>query len=131
MRHTAREYLNRDTNLDNVAKISEQFFREEGFSTQTVRDIEGYLIQAKKGGVFRTILAPDKAFTVLIEGEPNHFLVRMGVSEWVQELNSEKVKSFLMTPFLSFSEIPEAMWTYETEHHFWHNLETHIILGIQ
>ncbi len=130
MRHTAREYLNRNTNLSDVTKISEQFFKEEGFTTQAVRDTKGYLIQAKKGGIFRTVLAPDKAFSILIEGESNHFYVRMGISEWADDPN-EKVKTFLKTPFLSFSETPESLWTFELEHHFWHYLETHVILGIQ
>lgn len=131
MKQATREYMNKNVDLNGVALVSEHFFSEEGFKTQIVKDTGGYLVQATKGGVYRTILAPDRAFTVLIDGEPNRFEVRVGVAEWSQNPSGDLVKSFLLTPCVSFKEIPEALWAFETEHNFWHNLETQITLGIQ
>lgn len=131
MRQASREYQNKNANLETVARISELFFREEGFKTQSSHHPRGYFMQAQKGGVFRTILSTDKAFTITIYGESNDFHVRMGISKWLADLDNSSVDTFFVAPLAALHEVPEALWAFETEHHFWHYIETQINLGIQ
>ena len=85
----------------------------------------------KKGGFFRTILAMNRAFTIVVEGEKNDFRVRIGVAEWLADLGMAAVESFFISPFLAFVEVPESLWSFEIEHQLWHFIENQMELGIQ
>ncbi len=131
MRFAQRDFVGKDTNLDKLQDLIQEFFREEGFKLQSSKHPNGYLIQAKKGGIFRTLLAADRAYTVLIEGSSSNFKVKIGIGEWLKDLGVAALESFFLTPLLAFIEVPEALWSYEIEHHLWHYIETEIELGIQ
>ena len=131
MRYAQRDFVGKDTNLDKLEDLVEEFFREEGFKLQSSKHPNGYLIQAKKGGIFRTLLASDRAYTIIIEGNSSNFKMKVGVGEWLKDLGIAAMESFFLTPLLAFVEVPEAFWSYEIEHHLWHYIETQIDLGIQ
>jgi hypothetical protein len=62
-----------------------RFFQDDGFKELRLeQDPNGawYEIQAKKGGVLRTVGASRKAIHINIKGVPNNFEVEMGVGEW-------------------------------------------------
>ena len=131
MRYAQRDFVGKDTDLDKLRDLVEEFFKEEGFRLQSSKHPNGYLIQAKKGGIFRTLLASDRAYTIVIEGTSSNFKVKIGIGDWLKDLSIAALESFFLTPLLSFIEIPEALWSYEIEHHLWHYIETQIELGIQ
>jgi hypothetical protein len=131
MRTATREYSGKNVNLDKLGQLIVEFFNEEHFKTQTVKHPNGILIQAKKGGVFRTILAMDRAFTIIIEGDQSDFKVKIGVSAWLMDLGIAAIETFFVAGALAFIEVPEALWSYEIEHQLWHYVENQVELGIQ
>lgn len=131
MRYAQRDYVGKNANLDKLEDLIEDFFKEEGFKIQSSKHPNGQLIQAKKGGIFRTLLAGDRAYTILIEGPSSNFKIKVGIGDWLKNLGVAGLESFFLTPLLAFVEVPEALWSYEIEHHLWHYIETQIELGIQ
>ncbi len=131
MKYTLREYSGKSVDLDKVSKLIGQFFREEGFKVQEATGSKGYLVQAQKGGFFRTLLAMDRAFTALVQGDKNDFSVKLGVAGWLSDLSMAAIESLFLSPLIAFIEVPESLWTFEIEHQLWHFLENQIQLGIQ
>jgi len=131
MRYTIREYNSKNIDPQKVSDLVEQFFKEEGFIVQTAKGSKGYVVQARKGGFFRTILAMNRAFTAVIDGDKDDFTVKLGVAEWLADLGMAAIESLLLSPAIAFIEVPEALWTFEIEHQLWHFLENQLQLGIQ
>ncbi|MCL4341959.1 MAG: hypothetical protein M1431_07695 [Candidatus Thermoplasmatota archaeon] len=131
MKYAMREYIGKNVNISKLAEAIEDFFREENFKTQIIHLPKGAFIQARKGGIFRSILARDGAFTITVEGTPLSFKVRMGVSKWNDSPDESSVEPIFSKPMLAYEDIPESLWSYEIEHHLWHYVETQVELGIQ
>ena len=131
MRYATREDNGKNIELQKVSDLIEQFFKEEGFKVQAAKGSKGYIVQARKGGFFRTLLAMNRAFTAVIEGDKDDFTVRLGVAEWLADLGMAAVESLFLSPLIAFVEVPEALWSFEIEHQLWHFLENQIQLGIQ
>ncbi|WP_393972218.1 hypothetical protein OXIME_000838 [Oxyplasma meridianum] len=130
MKYTMREYIGKSVNISKLADAIEDFFKEENFKTQILHLQRGAFIQARKGGVFRSILAREGAFTITVEGTPLAFRIRMGVSKWNQFPSESSVEPLFSKPMLTYDDIPESLWSYELEHHLWHYVETQVELGI-
>lgn len=131
MKMATREYNGKNIDLDKLGQHIVEFFNEEHFKTQSGKHPDGILIQAKKGGVFRTILAMDRAFTIVIEGDQSNFKIKMGVGSWLKNLSVAALETFFISEFAAFIEVPEALWAYEIEHQLWHYVENQIELGVQ
>ena len=131
MRYATREYNGKNIELQKVSDLIEQFFKEEGFIAQAAKGPRGYVVQARKGGFFRTLLAMNRAFTAVIVGDKDNFTVKLGVAEWLADLGMAAVESLFLSPIIAFVEVPEALWSFEIEHQLWHFLENQIQLGIQ
>lgn len=131
MRYAQRDFIGKETNLDKLVDLIQEFFKEEGFRLQMSKHPNGYIIQSKKGGIFRTLLASNRAYTILVEGTSSNFKIKIGIGEWLKNLGVAAAETFFLTPLVAFVEIPEALWSYEIEHHLWHYIETQIDLGIQ
>ena len=129
MKEAIRDFQGKNVELKKVAELVNSFFTEEGFKVQYAEHPNGYLVQAAKGGFLRTLLAMDRAFTVVVEGEPSDFKIRLGVGKWLKDLGVAAIEAFILTPLVAFVEVPEALWSYEIEHQFWHYIETQIELG--
>ncbi len=129
MKEITRDYQGKNVELKKVAELVKTFFTEEGFKVQDTEHPRGFLVQATKGGFLRTLLAMDRAFTIVIEGDPSDFRIRVGVGKWLQDLGVAAVEAFFITPVVAFIEIPEALWSYEIEHKLWHFVENQIELG--
>lgn len=126
-----REYNGKNVDIEKLGQLIVDFFSEEHFKTQSGKHPDGILIQAKKGGIFRTILAMDRAFTIVIEGDQNDLKIRIGVGAWLKDLGISALETFFVSGMLAFIEVPEALWSYEIEHQLWHYVENQIELGIQ
>lgn len=131
MKSAIREFQGKNVNLDDLSELIVDFFKEEGFRTQFSRHPHGILIQARKGGVMRTLLAMDRALTVIIQGDKDEFKIRIGVAKWLKNLGVASIETFFFSPMVAFIEVPEALWSYEIEHQLWHYIENQIDLGIQ
>ncbi|MDP8012238.1 MAG: hypothetical protein ACP5F1_03525 [Thermoplasmata archaeon] len=130
MKSAIREYDGKNLNLNRLADKVQEFFNKQKFKVQRASHPKGILIQAQKEGILRTIFAADQAITVIISGEPNHVVVRMGVAKWLQDLGIAAIESFIISPLLLFIEVPESLWIFEIERELWKYIEEQINSGL-
>lgn len=128
MRAASRRYVGRGCSLDRLAESVEERFQTQGYETQSAKRQDGWVVQGRKVGFLRGVVAADRAFTVIISGEPNSFAVSVGVGKWEQNLAVAFLEGVALAPVLFFLEIPVSLWSYEIEHEFWGYIEHQIDL---
>jgi hypothetical protein len=104
---------NKDLNL-----LSQQIVQQltsEGYKTQATTVPLGMLIQAQKAGILRDIITADRAFTILITGQPNDFSVHIGIGKWVQNLAILATETILLSLLFLAVDVPEMLWTRHVE----------------
>ena len=69
MRSVTRDYVGKGCNLELLADSVEEHFEIEKYQTQSSKSDGGWVIQARKSGLFRELLAADRAFTVTVAGD--------------------------------------------------------------
>jgi hypothetical protein len=107
------EGKNEDLNLLSLQIL--QQLTTEGYKTQSANASLGIIIQAQKAGILRDIITADRAFSILISGQPNDFSIHVGIGKWIQNLAVAAVEAVL-TPLLFLSvDVPEMLWTREVE----------------
>jgi len=130
MRPAFRDYIGRNCNLELLADGIEEHFETEKYETQVAKKDDGWLIQAKKGGVLRELLAAERAFTVTVNGGPANFRVTFGIGKWIQNLGVAVVEGIAIAPLVTFVEIPISLWSFEIEHSFWSYIEKQVELAV-
>ena len=111
-----RHYQGKNTDLNVLKGKIEEYLKGDGFKIQSsMPSPHGTVIQAQKGGFLRSIITADRAFTILIDGEPNNFTVRVGVGRWVKHLAITAVEALLLTELFLFVDVPETLWNLEIE----------------
>ena len=75
----------------------------------------GIIIQAQKAGFLRDIITADRAFTILIAGQPNDFTIHVGIGKWVQNLAVAAIEALLTYMLFLVVDVPEMLWTREIE----------------
>jgi hypothetical protein len=75
----------------------------------------GTIIQAQKGGVLRDIIASERAFTIVVTGQPNDFSIHIGVGKFLQNLGMMAVEALLLSELFLAVDIPEMLWTEHVE----------------
>ncbi|MGI0130090.1 MAG: hypothetical protein ACREDE_06565 [Thermoplasmata archaeon] len=104
---------NRD--LDVLGKQISQKLQSEGYKVQSTGSPKGSVIQATKAGILRDIITADRAFSILISGQPNDFTVRVGIGKLVQNLAVTAVEAILLTELFLVVDVPEMLWTTHVE----------------
>jgi hypothetical protein len=130
MRVASREYVGKKVNLQKLADSIEEYFAIQGYETQSAKGPEGWIIQARKTGVLRELLAAGRAFTVTITGEPSNFKVSFGIGNWLQNIGMTVLESLALSPLVAFIEIPISLWSFEIERKFWEFVEQEVELGV-
>ncbi len=95
-------------------QIAEQL-QSEGYKVQTATPPLGTVIQAKKAGILRDIITADRAFTIMITGQPNDFTVHVGIGKWIQNLAVAAAEALLLSVLFLAIDIPEMLWTKHVE----------------
>jgi len=113
---TVRHYTEKNANLDVLKQKIEDYLQQEDFKTQsTEENPQGTIIQAQKGGILSAVIAADRALTILIEGQPNDFTVRVGIGRWLEHLGVTAVETLLLSPAFLLVDVPETLWNLEIE----------------
>jgi hypothetical protein len=111
-----RHYQGKNTDLSALKGKIEQYLQTDGFKTQSsTPSPHGTVIQAKKGGFLSAVIAADRAFTILIDGEPNNFTVRVGIGKWLEHLGVTAVEVLLVSELFILVDVPEMVWDLEVE----------------
>ncbi|HEY5111741.1 MAG TPA: hypothetical protein VII67_05355 [Acidimicrobiales bacterium] len=104
------------TELSALQTHVEEYLKNDGFTVQTsTPSDEGTVIQAKKGGFLREIVAADRALTVTIKGSPNDFSVRFGIGKWLEHLGVAAIETLLISELFLFVDIADSLWNVEIE----------------
>lgn len=104
---------NRDLNA--LGQQIVQKLQSTGYKVQSTTSPTETVIQATKAGILRDIITADRAFTILISGQPNDFSVRVGIGKLIQNLAVTAVEALLLTELFLVVDVPEMLWTVHVE----------------
>ena len=108
-------FTGKNKDLNQLAQQIIQQLNSEGYKTQSSTAPLGIVIQAKKAGILRDIITADRAFSILIAGQPNDFTVHVGIGKWVQNIAVAAVETLLLTWLFLAVDVPEMLWTTHVE----------------
>ena len=87
----------------------------QGYKVQSSPTPAGTVVQATKAGILRDIVTADRAFTILISGQPDDFTVRVGIGKLIQNLAVAAVEAVLLSELFLLVDVPEMLWTVHVE----------------
>jgi hypothetical protein len=108
-------FQGKNKDLNQLSQLIVQQMNSEGYKTQLATPPLGIVIQAKKAGILRDIITADRAFSILITGQPNDFSVHIGIGKWIQNLAVAAVEALLLTYLFLAIDVPEMLWTRHVE----------------
>jgi len=108
-------FQGKNWNLDELSNQIQQQLQVDGYKTQLKTAPMGTIIQAQKAGILRDIITADRAFTIMISGQPNDFTVHIGIGKWVQNIAVAAVETLLISVLFLAVDVPEMLWTTHVE----------------
>jgi hypothetical protein len=108
-------FQGKNKDLSQLTQLIVQHLQSEGYKTQNASKPVGIVIQAQKAGVLRDIITADRAFTILITGDPNDFTIHIGIGKWVQNLAVAAAEAVLLSLLFLAVDVPEMLWTTHVE----------------
>ena len=122
-----QHFENKNTDLATLQAKIEDYLKNDGFQVQSsAPSPHGTLIQAKKGGFLSEVIAADRALTILIDGEPNNFTVRLGVGKWLEHLGVTAVETLLLSTLFLLVDVPEMAWNLHIENKLAKQIESFV-----
>src|SRR5256712_13788383 len=95
-------FQGKNWDLDELSNQIVQQLQADGYKTQLKGAPMGTIVQAQKAGILRDIITADRAFTIMISGQPNDFTIHVGIAKWVQNIAVAVEESLLVSAlFLS------------------------------
>jgi hypothetical protein len=101
--------------LGQLSQLIGQRLRSDGYKVQSTSSPTGAVIQATKAGILRDIITADRAFTIMISGQPGDFSIRVGIGKLVQNLAVTAVEALLLSELFLAVDVPEMLWTTHVE----------------
>jgi len=108
-------FTDKNKDLNALSQQIVQQLNTEGYKTQSTTAPLGIVIQAKKAGILRDIITADRAFSILIAGQPNDFTIHVGIGKWIQNIAVAAVETILLTWLFLAVDVPEMLWTTHVE----------------
>jgi hypothetical protein len=108
-------FTNKNKDLNQLTQQIVQQLKSEGYKTQSTNAPLGTVIQAQKAGILRDIITADRAFSILIAGQPNDFTIHVGVGKWIQNIAVAAVETVLLSWLFIAVDVPEMLWTQHVE----------------
>jgi len=123
-------YQGKNTNLDGLRDNIVRYLEGDGFKVQMPRPSRGgMLIQAQKGGFLRELITAERALNILIQGEPNNFMVRVGIGKWVQNIAVATVETLLISELFLPLDVGEMLWNVEVEKKILKKIDDFVAMG--
>jgi hypothetical protein len=111
-----QHFQDKHTDLAQLKGQIEDYLKSDGFKTQpSPPSPHGTVIQAKKGGFLSGVIDADRALTILIDGEPDNFTVRIGIGKWLEHLGVAAVETLLLSELFLLVDVAEMAWNVEIE----------------
>jgi len=109
-------FQNKNKDLNQLAQQIISLLDQDGYKTQmTSNSPVGIIIQATKAGILRDIITADRAFTIMITGEPNDFVLHIGIGKFIQNIAVIAAEALLLSALFLAVDIPEMLWTRHVE----------------
>ena len=108
-------FTGKNKDLEQLSKQIEQQLKTDGYRTQSSKAPLGYVVQAQKAGILRGIVDANRAFSILVAGQPNDFSVHIGIGKWIQNIGVAVVESFFFSPLVFLVDGGEVLWTTHVE----------------
>jgi len=108
-------FQGKNKDLSQLSQQLTEYLKNDGYKTQSASIPSGYLIQAQKAGILRDIVSADRAFTLMISGQPNDFTVHIGIGKWIQNLAVAAAEALLLSVLFLAIDVPEMLWTRHVE----------------
>jgi hypothetical protein len=108
-------FQGKNKDLNQLSQQIVQQLSSEGYKTQSATAPLGIVVQAKKAGILRDIITADRAFSILITGQPNDFSIHIGVGKWIQNLAVAAVEVIFLSFLFLAVDVPEMLWTQHVE----------------
>lgn len=109
-------FQNKNKDLNQLAQQVVAMLDKDGYKTQmTATSPVGTIIQATKAGILRDFITADRAFTIMISGDPNDFAVHIGIGRFIQNIAIAAVEALLLSLLFLAVDIPEMLWTVHVE----------------
>ena len=108
-------FQGKNKDLNQLSLQIVQQLSTEGYKTQSSTAPMGIVIQAQKAGILRDIITADRAFSILITGQPNDFSIHIGIGKWIQNLAVAAVEVVLLSWLFLAVDVPEMLWTQHVE----------------
>jgi hypothetical protein len=109
------QFQGKNKDLGELGQQIAQKLQSQGYKVLSTTSPTGTVIQAAKAGILRDIITADRAFTILISGQPNDFTVRVGIGKLIQNLAVTAVEALLLTELFLVVDVPEMLWTTHVE----------------
>lgn len=109
-------FKNKNKDLNQLSQQIVQMLQGDGYKTQINASAPvGIIIQATKAGILRDIITADRAFTIMITGEPEDFAIHIGIGKLVQNIAVAAAETLLLSALFLAVDIPEMLWTRHVE----------------
>jgi hypothetical protein len=109
-------FQNKNKDLNHLAQQIITMLEQDGYKTQmTSNSPVGIIIQATKAGILRDIITADRAFTIMISGDPNNFAIHIGIGKLIQNIAVAAAEALLLSALFLAIDIPEMLWTRHVE----------------
>lgn len=123
----SEHFEGKGTDLAALATHVEEYLKTDGFTVQTsAPSDQGTVLQAKKGGFLREVVAADRALTVTITGAPADFTVRFGIGKWLEHLGVAAIETLLISELFLVVDVADAAWNFEIENKLIADVKTFI-----
>jgi len=108
-------FQGKNKDLNQLSQQIVQQLTSDGYKTQATTAPLGQVIQAKKAGILRDIITADRAFSILITGQPNDFAIHIGIGKWIQNIAVAAAEAILVSWLFLAVDVPEMLWTQHVE----------------
>ena len=111
MLETSRNTLKARGPFGALASHVEDTSSTDGFTVRrSAPSDQGTVIQAKKGGFLREVVAADRALSVTITGQSSDFTVGFGIGKWLEHLGVAAIETLLLSDLFLVVDVADSAW---------------------
>jgi hypothetical protein len=108
-------FQGKNKDLKQLSDQIAQYMQNNGYKVQSTVAPMGYVVQAQKAGILRDIITADRAFTIMVAGQPNDFTIHIGIGKWIQNIAVAAAEAVLLSALFLAVDVPEMLWTRHVE----------------
>jgi hypothetical protein len=108
-------FQGKNKDLKQLSDQIAQYMQNNGYKVQSTVAPMGYVVQAQKAGILRDIITADRAFTIMVAGQPNDFTIHIGIGKWIQTIAVAAAEAVLLSALFLAVDVPEMLWTRHVE----------------